>query len=257
MRQRVDSPGRSGRLLLLDLDGTIADIQAEPSEAAIDASTLVALANLAAPDPLGLMIVTGRSLADADRMLGPLKLPIIASHGAEARVRGFSLPEAGPSIAAVRESIEEIAARCPGVLVEWKPYSAAFHFRAVPEVGPRVWEALCAFTQARPAFRIQGGRMVFEVVPTGISKARAVEHLLQVPRYSRRRPIYVGDDPADEAAMAIVEAVGGTALRVAGEHFGPSVADFDGPAAVRTWLAALLADTDEIPGSVKAAIVGG
>jgi trehalose 6-phosphate phosphatase len=228
--------------LLLDLDGTIADIQANPGDAAIDAFTLAALADLAARDPLGLVIVTGRSLADADRMLGGLKLPIIASHGAEARVRGFSLPEDGASIAAVRSRIEEIATRCPGVMVEWKPYSAAFHFRAEPELGPRVWEALSAFTQAHPAFRIQGGRMVFEVVPAAMSKARAVEHLLQVPGYRQRPPIYVGDDPADEAAMAIVEAGGGTALRVAGEHFGLSVADFDGPASVRTWLAALLAD---------------
>jgi trehalose 6-phosphate phosphatase len=242
MEHRVKRPGRLGRLLLLDLDGTIADIEADPSDAAIDASTLAALADLAAPDPLGLVIVTGRALADADRMLGGLKLPVLASHGAEARVLGFSLPESGASIVAVRGRIEEIAARCPGVLVEWKPYSAAFHFRPVPELGPRVWEALCAFVGDHPAFRIQGGRMVVEVLPAGMSKARAVDHLLHMQGYRQRRPIYVGDDPADEAAMAVVEALGGTALRVAGEHFSSDVADFDGPADVRMWLAALVAD---------------
>lgn len=227
----------ASELLLLDLDGTIADITSEPGDARVDADAVRALGGLLDCDPFGLVIVTGRSLADADRMLAPVQLPILASHGAESRVRVSSLPLNLPRIDAVRGSIESVAARFPGVLVEWKPFSVAMHVRAVPHFFAPLQAALGAFERDYPAFRIQAGRLVLEVVPAGVSKAHAVGWLLQTAEYRARRAVYVGDDSADEAAMAVVELGGGRALRVAGEHFARSQSQFDGAYAVRAWLA--------------------
>ncbi len=228
-----------GDLLLLDLDGTIADITTNPDAAVIDEGAKRALAVLAAADPAGLVIVTGRSLADAERMLCPVELPMLASHGAEVRVPGVGMPKNVVGIDNVRDTLEGLATRFPGVWVEWKPFSAAMHFRGAPDVEVGVRLALDAFVRACPAYRIQAGRMVFEVVPAGVSKASAVEWLLETPRFEARRAIYVGDDSADEAAMAVVLARGGIALRVAGEHFDPSVSQFDDAAAVRVWLSGM------------------
>lgn len=226
----------AGDLLLLDLDGTIADIVADPHTAAIDDGAKRALARLAVPDPAGIVIVTGRSLADADRMLIPLRLAILASHGAEVRVPGVSAPHGLAGIEDARGALEALAAQVPGVAVEWKPFSAAMHFRQAPDVEQAVRVGLEAFVAAWPQYRIQPGRMVYEVVPEAVSKARAVAWLMETPRYVRRRAVYVGDDRADEAAMAVVEARGGIALRVAGEYFGRDVSRFENAAAVRAWL---------------------
>ncbi len=224
-------------LLLLDLDGTIADITMEPGDARVDADAVRALGGLLDCDPFGLVIVTGRSLADADRMLSPLRLPILASHGAETRVPVSFVPRNLPRIDSVRDSIQSVAAHFPGVLVEWKPFSVAVHVRAVPHFFLPLQAALGAFERDHPAYRIQAGRMVFEVVPASVSKARAVGWLLQTDEYRARCAVYVGDDSADDAAMAVVELSGGRALRVAGEHFARSQAQFDGAYAVRAWLA--------------------
>lgn len=226
-------------LLLLDLDGTIADICAEPGDAMVDADCKGTLEALARCDPFGLVVVTGRSLADADRMLHPLELPIIASHGAEVRVAGYSAPVDLMPIGGLRGAIEALVAKFPEVRVEWKPFSAAIHVRSAPELLVPVREAVEAFARAHPAVRVQSGRLVFEIVSAGVSKAGAVGHLLQLPGYRFRRAVYVGDDHADEAAMAVVQRLGGTALRVAGEHFGHAEAQFDGAHAVRAWLAKL------------------
>ena len=235
----VDVPFNATNVLLLDLDGTIADISAEPHTVAIDAEAKRALSVIAAADPAGLVIVTGRSIADARQMLFPVELAMLASHGAELCVPGAPTPADRVGIEHVRASLDAIVSCFPGVWVEWKPFSAAVHFRRAPEFEDGVRLALDAFVGAFPAYRIQQGRMVFEVVPAGVSKAGAVAWLLETPRYAERRPIYTGDDSADEAAMAIVEARGGIALRVAGEHFGESVAQFEDAAAVRVWLSAI------------------
>ena len=231
--------GDRSDLLLLDLDGTIADICAEPDDAMVDADCKCTLQALVRGDPLGLVVVTGRSLADADRMLHPLELPTIASHGAEVRVPGYIAPVDLMPIGGLRGAIEALVAKFPEVRVEWKPFSAAIHVRSAPALLLPVREAVTAFARVNPAFRVQSGRLVFEIVPAGVSKAGAVGALLQLPGYRSRRAVYVGDDHADEAAMDVVQGFDGTALRVEGEHFGQADSQFDGAHAVRAWLASL------------------
>lgn len=222
-------------VLLLDLDGTVIDIAARPDAVFVEPCLINALWSLSAREPSGLVIVTGRALADADRMLFPLRLPTIASHGAEWRVPGIGV-EAPPTIGVFRLAIEDLLKPIAGAVLEWKPYSAAVHVRNAPEAAAAVLSALNIWVSANPDYRIATGRHVFEVVHKSISKAAAVERLLNEPPYVRRRPIYVGDDHADEGAMREIERRGGIAMRVAGEYFEPQCSTFQSPRDVREWL---------------------
>jgi trehalose 6-phosphate phosphatase len=222
-------------VLLLDLDGTVIDIAARPDAVFVAPCLINALRSLSAREPRGVVIVTGRALVDADRMLFPLRLPTIASHGAEWRVPGIAV-EAPQPIGVFRGAIEILLKRISGAVLEWKPYSAAVHVRNAPEAAAAVLSALNIWVSANPDYRIATGRHVFEVVHKSISKAAAVERLLNEPPYVRRRPIYVGDDHADEAAMREVGRRGGIAMRVAGEYFESQRSTFQSPRDVREWL---------------------
>jgi trehalose 6-phosphate phosphatase len=228
-------------LLLLDLDGTVIDIAPLPGAVVVDSAVKWALHELSTRDPLGLVIVTGRALSDADRLLGPLRLPAIASHGAEMRVAGTAAVGTGAlSVRYLRPLIETLTSPfvLQGAVLEWKPYSAAVHVRAAPELAGPVEDALQRFVERHQSYRVQPGRHVFEVLPAGVSKANAVARLMQHLPYAGRRPIYIGDDRADDDAMRQVEKVGGTALQVAGEYFPICGAHFASASDVRSWLVA-------------------
>jgi trehalose 6-phosphate phosphatase len=228
-------------LLLLDLDGTVIDIAPLPGAVVVDEALKSALQELLARDPLGLVIVTGRAMSDADHLLSPLRLPAIASHGAEVRVAGTAATGTGAlSVRYLKPLIEALMTPFvpQGAVLEWKPYSAAIHVRTTPELTGPVRDALQSFVERHRSYRVQPGRHVFEVLPAGVSKAAAVARLMQHLPYAGRRPIYIGDDSADHDAMREVERAGGTALQVAGEYFAPDAAHFASAADVRAWLVA-------------------
>ncbi len=225
-------------LVLLDIDGTVVDIAPRPDAVVVEPSLKSSLRQLLAHDPHGLVLVTGRALRDADRLMAPLTLPALASHGAEARVAGTAWPRVPPAINTLRPLIENLMRVFPAAVIEWKPFSAAVHVRSAPEVARPVGAVLDAFARANRTYRIERGKQVFEIVPTGVSKAEAVRRLLRHLPYAGRHAIYIGDDCADEAAMRVAEQAGGSALRVAGEFFSKEHAHFASPAAVREWLSA-------------------
>jgi trehalose 6-phosphate phosphatase len=227
----------AGELLLLDLDGTLLDIASRPDSVVVDPKLISSLHRLFACDPLSLVVVTGRALADADRLLAPLKLATIASHGAQVRVAGTGAGPSPPPIGQVRPQIEKLCRPFPGLILEWKPFSAAIHYRDVPSLAKPLGVVLSQFVDANRMYRVQEGRRVFEIVPSGISKKAAVQRLMQHLPYSGRQVLYIGDDRADHDAMLAVEAAGGAALKVGGEYFSQSSSQFRSPSEVRSWLA--------------------
>ncbi len=74
-----------------------------------------------------------------------------------------------------------------------------------------------------------------------LHEAPALEALAARPPFEGRRPVMVGDDAGDESAFLAAERLGGLALRVAGEHFEPDAADFEGVGSVHAWLVTLAA----------------
>ena len=70
------------RALLLDLDGTLVDIAPTPTDVRASAALRGTLEHLWQLSGGALALVSGRALADLDRVIAPLRLPAVGSHGA-------------------------------------------------------------------------------------------------------------------------------------------------------------------------------
>lgn len=224
----------AGWALFLDLDGTLLDIAPEPDAVIVPPDLLKNLVK--ARDVLGgaLAIVSGRTLASIDTLLQPLVLPASGGHGASVRaadghVHGcdIDLPPTWLNL------LREFAANDSNLLLEEKPHSVALHYRAA------AWrEQSCQdfchtlVSGLEEQFQVLQGRMVVEIKPRAITKARAVEILMRTPPFAGRIPVFAGDDETDLDGMRAATALGGMGLDVL-EWFAGK------PSEVRKWIGAI------------------
>lgn len=138
-------------VLLLDYDGTLTPIVADPAAAALGDDVRRALEGALAAFPCT-VVITGRSAATAARFLGPTlapRLQLAASHGfdvrgplANATVGAQYLPD----LAAARDALAAALAGVPGASVEDNAFSVTVHYRNVaPADRPAVHAAVEAY----------------------------------------------------------------------------------------------------------------
>lgn len=222
--------------LFLDFDGTLVDIAPQPDGICVPAGLVDTLQRVARGLKGALAVVSGRPIAEIDRWLTPLVLPVAGIHGAERRrVDGQIERPVRASMDIIVRVVEALARRHPGLRVENKGVSVALHYRRAPEC-----EALCLATltqavQNVPGLQLLHGKMVAEVLPAGIDKGQAIAAFLREPPFGGRRPVFVGDDVTDEAGFTMVQQLGGTAVKIGP---GDSAAALRLPSAqaLRDWL---------------------
>jgi len=179
--------------LFFDVDGTLAPIVANPSDARVPDATRSELRRLASRYGL-VACVSGRTGEVARAIVGVPELTYVGEHGLEL----------DPEAEAWRERIRAFGAQAPWPAEE-KPLSAAFHYRTAPDHEAARRELEHVEAKARAAgFRTRWGRLVLEVLPPiDASKRTAVAHLLA--RTGLRRALYAGDDTTDLDAFAALE----------------------------------------------------
>jgi len=224
--------------LLFDVDGTLVDLAAQPDAVEVPSDLRRVLPRLAARTNGALALVSGRAVADLDRLFAPLVLPAIGSHGAEIRPgRGRIIAMSEPLPDRLRCALREAEGVAAGVVIEDKRFSLALHYRKAPGAEPRLRQFVEAVRADFPGepLEILPGKAVLEVKRPGISKGEAVRRLAGEPPFAGRRPVFVGDDVTDESVFAVLPALGGIGFSVARPL--PGVAGvFDAPAALRSAL---------------------
>jgi trehalose 6-phosphate phosphatase len=223
--------------ILLDVDGTILDLAPTPSQVEVPATLRATLTKLFHRTKGALALVSGRPLADIDRIFAPLRLPVIGGHGAEIR-RTPDSPATHPPLSINTQLKEElIAAAGEGILIEDKGYSIALHYRLAPERGGALREAVAAVVDAHPdsGVEILSGKRVIEVKPARFTKGTGIRHLMNDPPFHGRIPYFIGDDVTDETAFAVLPQFKGIGYSV-GRSFKGVAGVFDDADAVRDWL---------------------
>jgi trehalose 6-phosphate phosphatase len=225
--------------LFLDVDGTLLAIAERPDLVAVAPATRALLAHALRRSAGALALISGRSIAELDRLFRPLVLPIAGQHGAErrdAQGRIHVHRMYGAGFAPVRGRLEALTRAAPGLLIEDKGLTLAVHYRLAPAAREAAEALLHEFLAASgDAYRLQPGKMVLEVKPAGRDKGSAIDDYLAEAPFRGRRPVFIGDDVTDEYGFAAVNARGGISVKVGD---GDSAARWRLPdvAAVLDWL---------------------
>lgn len=231
----------SDACLFLDVDGTLVDIAPTPDAVVVPPSLLDALRR--AEERLGgaLALVSGRSIADLDRLFRPLRLRASGVHGAEFRFAPGNealWSKAEPIPAPVWEDLTSLLRAFPASFAENKGFSFAVHYRAAPDTGGHLREALDLFLRDRSGsgLGLMPGHYVFELKRPDVDKGAAIADFLQRAPFAGKRPVFVGDDVTDIPGFAMARGRGGLAYSVT-RPFANVDGTFPDPDAVRRWLA--------------------
>jgi trehalose 6-phosphate phosphatase len=221
--------------LLLDVDGTLIDIGPAPDQVHVSRALVDCLERLFELTGGALALVSGRPIADLDRLFSPLVFPAVGGHGAQMRVRGAEVVDSvKPLPQALRRQLADAAAPGSGILVEDKGYSLALHYRNAPQQEERLRAHIAAGRAAFPgeATEVLPGKAMFEVMRPGVNKGDSVRELMTHQPFAGRVPVFIGDDVTDEAVFKVLPAMGGKGFSVS-RQFDGLAGIFESPEQVR------------------------
>lgn len=229
--------------LFLDLDGTLVDIEAHPDDVIVGDALRALLRRVCTACDGAVALITGRTIADADRILDGAIVNMAGVHGLERRINNklHRDHEAAAELSAALADLRELAeAGALKARVEEKGVSVALHYRHAPALEQDV-RACAAQIAARHRLRTLPGKMVIEIVAGAHTKGDALEAFIRAAPFAGRTPIAVGDDVTDEDAFAAAARAGGFAIRVGESRSSSAAYRLAAPAAVHAWLEASLA----------------
>lgn len=231
--------------LFLDVDGTLLEFAPTPDAVHVPSGLIALLLRLQHRLDGALALISGRRIASLDNLFKPLTLPAAGLHGFERRdARGVVhlAPIADDFVAALHRLAQHIAARFPGVLVEDKQFSIAFHYGALitgadSEAGAvQALQASLAAAADRLGCELLAGHKVYELKSAVVDKGRALVAFMDEPPFQGRLPIFIGDDFTDAYALRAASACAGMAIQVDERIAGAAQFALSDPAAVLQWL---------------------
>jgi trehalose 6-phosphate phosphatase len=228
---------RTGMAIFLDLDGVLAPIAPRPGDVGPDPGRRAVLRRLMSDTEGRVAVISGRALADIDRILEGLVTAVGAVHGlVRRRADGTVLsPPPPPGMEEAIGAISLFAEQEPGLLVETKGVAVALHFRGAPALSAPCRE-LAARLAARLDLQIQQGDHVVELRGPGPDKGAALRAFMAEAPFQGYAPLFLGDDLTDEAGFRAAQDFGGQAVIVGARR--PTVATHALPdvAAALAWL---------------------
>jgi trehalose 6-phosphate phosphatase len=230
--------------LFLDVDGTLVELAPTPESVVVPPDLVPMLQKLHATLGGALAIVSGRTIAMLDHLLGTTGLPMAGVHGGQLRpYAGGEITEINPHLpTALQERvwmvIDDLRKQWPGVRGEDKGPAFSFHYRLAPEAQPALQAAL-AKLDLGPEWEILSGHMIYEIRSRGQSKGEAVRRLMQLPTFAGRKPVFAGDDRTDLDGIRMAAELGGSGIAVAGLQANGARWALRDPTAVRAWLRSL------------------
>ncbi len=242
---RLPEPPRRLRRpsLFLDLDGVLAHLAATPDAVVPDAGRTAVLR--AVTERLGgrVAIISGRTIAEIDRIAEASVGSASGVHGLERRLAGGEMQRAEPA-EAVRDAVaafEDFARTRPGVVVEDKAVAAGLHFRGAPDAASDA-EALTRRLADQTGLSLQPGNMVIELKTPGASKGTAVKSFMAEAPFAGGTPVMLGDDLTDEHGFQAAADLGGFGVLVGPPRDTAARYGLHDVEAVLAWLSAVEED---------------
>lgn len=230
--------------LFLDVDGTLLEIQDHPGDVRADPELVELLQQLLMHLNGALALISGRSIAEIDRIFDNVHFPAVGAHGAEMREANSVLeaPPSSPLPAHLLERITKLVDNHDGLLLEQKKGGVSLHYRRAPELAATcralVFEVMA---ELESDFRLIDGKMVFEIAPRQHNKGEAIRQLLKSREFEQRQPVFIGDDITDEDGFEVVNALQGISIRIGASSATAAQFALGSVADVRQWLHSVVA----------------
>ena len=197
-------------VIFLDYDGTLTPTGEEASRGLLPENTRQLIRRLS--EYWMVVIITGRPLNDARKLVGLDNLVYVGSHGLDMAGPEDSFHETPgnrfrPVLDKAEKEVREAIRHLARVYLQRKPFSVAIHYRlankaVLPELEARVDEVVAHY----PELIKIAEKEIFELRPKNWNKGQALLHLLE--RFhidgSCSVPIYIGDDPKNEGIFQAV-----------------------------------------------------
>jgi trehalose 6-phosphate phosphatase len=201
--------------LFLDMDGVLAPLAPTPDAVVPDTRRTAVLRGLA--ERLGdrVAIISGRTIAEIDRIAERAAASASGVHGLERRRADGSLDraEADPAVRDVVAAFHSFARTRPGLIVEDKTVSAGLHYRQAQGEADAVG-ALAERLAGETGLTLQPGNLVVELKTPGTDKGTALTAFMAEAPFRGAVPVMLGDDLTDEDGFRAAEALGGFGVLV-------------------------------------------
>jgi trehalose 6-phosphate phosphatase len=210
---RPVSEARDRAAVLCDVDGTLADIVLRADQAHVPEKTSRLLGALGRRYAI-VACVSGRSAADARRLVGVGSIHYVGAHGAELLSPGDSHAEVLPAFASWRDPVRRFATkqdtkelRLLRIRLEDKGPIMAFHWRGAPDEDAARTRLEGIAQEAEAAgLHTHWGRKVLEIrPPVPVDKGQAIRELVR--RSGVSAAVFGGDDATDLDAFDALEAL--------------------------------------------------
>ena len=193
--------------LVLDFDGTLAELVDAPQDAVVHPDAAAALRNLTSRLTLA-AVMSGRPAADVRERVGVEGVAYIGNHGAERLVGGdlrVAADAAGDASGDIRRAMAAIRAVVdePGMVWEDKGFSGTAHYRMVADeadVIARLESAVArVFADSRTLEALWGNKVLEIRRRGGANKGVALNALIR--EWGLTGVIFLGDDTTDADAL--------------------------------------------------------
>jgi trehalose 6-phosphate phosphatase len=204
--------------IFTDFDGTLVEIAETPDGVEV-ADTLAGQIERAVRElDSAFAVITGREIAEIDRFLAPLHLPIAGAHGTQRRradgVLEVTDPAAVLGAEEIARAVSPLILANPALLIEVKEGAVAVHFRQAPELETAVRIAMSEAVHSVTDFALVEGKMVIEARPRAVNKGEALRAFMREEPFFGRTPIFIGDDVTDEDAFIAAQDLGGVGIKL-------------------------------------------
>lgn len=229
----------TGLAYFLDIDGTLVDLADSPAAVRLNPALPALVEALIESSGGAVALITGRSIADADRLFARRRLPIAGQHGHERRSAGGIVtrhPVSPRELDPARPTLGAIVARHPELILEDKGLTLALHYRRAPHLASLAHRAMHAVqTSLGDQYCVHRGKCVVELAPAGRDKGLAIRAFMREDPFRGKPLVFIGDDVTDEHGFAMVNRLGGDSIKVGP---GRTVAKWRLPSvtAVLAWL---------------------
>ena len=232
-------PAPDRTALFLDIDGTLAEFKRRPEEVGPTPRLTSLLQGLVQRLQGRVAMISGRALADMDRITDGAVVAASGVHGLEHRdARGRTAVAAPhPGLERARVEFTALVNAHPTVLLEDKGLGLVLHYRTAPELAAMA-NAAAARMVDETGLALQKGDMMAEVRTPGRNKGDALKAFMSESPFQGAEPVFVGDDLTDEFAFEAARELGGHGVLVGPERTTAASFRLENVPAVLAWLEA-------------------